>query len=265
METILDEIIEVKREEVKLLRREYNTSKFRDSEFFDKHRFSITESIGKDKNISIIAEIKKASPSKGIIREDFNHLKIADIYMTNLVNGISVLTDRNFFKGDINFLREIAGIKTVPLLRKDFIIDEYQIFEAKSNGADFILLIAEVLSENQIKELTHAAFETDLEVLLELHSEEELSRIDFDINKLIGINNRDLRNFSVDLNTSIIISENIGNDIIVISESGISEKKDIERLKESKINGVLVGEHLMKAEDIQNELKQLKEWCNREG
>ena len=185
--------------------------------------------------------------------------------MNNSVNGVSVLTDKNFFKGDIKYLNDIAGIKSVPLLRKDFIIDELQVFEAKSNGADFILLIAEILSENQIKELTHAAFESDLEVLLELHSEEELGKIDFSLNNLIGINNRDLKDFSVNLKTSISIAENLPENVIVVSESGISEEDDLKRLKDSPVQAILVGEHLMKANNIEDNLKQLIEWCNRES
>jgi indole-3-glycerol phosphate synthase len=185
--------------------------------------------------------------------------------MNTGATAVSVLTDKNFFQGDIRFLKDIAGIKSVPLLRKDFMIDEYQIFEAKSNGSDFILLISEILSANQLKELTHAAFENDLEVLLELHSEDELSKIDFSLNKIIGINNRDLKDFSVDLNTSISIAEKLPEDIIVVSESGISEKDDLERIKDSPVRAILVGEHLMKAGKIEDKLKQLIEWCYRES
>ena len=265
MKTKLDEIIEVKKEEVKTLRKDTSLSRFLDSEFYEKERLSISDSIRNDKNVSIIAEIKKASPSKGIIREDFDHLKIADIYMDNEVNAISVLTDVNFFKGSISYLNEIAKIKSVPLLRKDFIIDEYQVFEAKSIGADVILLICEALSENQIKELTHAAYEADLEALLELHSEEQLHKIDFSLNKLIGINNRNLSDFKVSLDTTLQLSKLIPGDVLFVSESGLNTKSDIEVIKSVNTNAVLIGEHFMRADNIDDSVKEMKEWCSNEN
>lgn len=263
--TILEEINEVKKEEVKKLRSNFSLSRFSDSEFYAKSRISFFDALNKTDQISIIAEIKKASPSKGIIREDFDHIKIASIYIENEVNAISVLTDVNFFKGSIKYLKDIAKFKTIPLLRKDFIIDEYQIFEAKANGADAILLIAESLSANQINELTAAAKESDLEVLLELHSEQELQKVNFEQNKVIGINNRDLKNFTVDLATTDIIGKHIPDENLLISESGIKTKADIAILKKTKTKAVLVGEHLMSSQNIANAIKELKEWCRREN
>ncbi len=265
MKTVLDDILEVKRDEVKLLHRDNSMSRFKDSEYFSKPRLSITESITNDHNVSIIAEVKKASPSKGIIREDFDHLRIADIYMNNEVNAVSVLTDVNFFQGCIKYLNDIAGIKSVPLLRKDFIIDEYQVFEAKSNGADVILLICEALSTSQIQELTHAAFETDLEVLLELHSEDQLSKIDFSLNRLIGVNNRNLAYFSVSLDTTLKLRKQIPNEVLLVSESGLKMKKDIETIKQVNTDAVLIGEHFMRASNIGDSVKQMKEWCSNEN
>lgn len=263
--TILDEINEVKKEEVKKLRSDFTLSRFSDSEFFRKSRVSFYKALKNKDKISIIAEIKKASPSKGTIREDFNHLDIANIYMENGVDAISVLTDINFFKGSINYLIDIAKFKTVPLLRKDFIIDEYQIFEAKAYGADAVLLIAESLSKTQISELTAAAVESDLEVLLELHSIEELEKINFDQNKIIGINNRDLKNFKVDLQTTSKIGELIPNENLLVSESGIKTKTDIDFIKKTKVSAILVGEHLMSAQKIGNAVKELKEWSVNEN
>jgi len=261
---ILDEILEVKKEEVKKLRTEFSISRFKDSEFFEKDCFSFKDALSKDNAISIIAEIKKASPSKGIIKEDFNHLKIAEEYINTGADAISVLTDESFFRGHINFLKEIAQIKSIPLLRKDFIIDEYQVFEAKSNGADVILLIAEALSLQQIRELTHCAKEIGMEVLLEFHSEKELNKINPSANKIIGINNRDLKTFKVDIKTTEHLSDKIQGDFLLVSESGISTKEDIDYLKTTKTNAVLVGEHLMCSSSITDSLKQLKEWCSRE-
>ena len=263
--TILDEIISVKKVEVSKLHSDYSLSRFKDSGYFDKERLSLHESISKDTDVSIIAEIKKASPSKGVILENFDHKRIADIYLNQGVNAISILTDKNFFQGDISYLRDVADIKTCPLLRKDFIIDEYQIYEAKSNGADIILLIAEALSENQIRELTHAAMECDLEVLLELHSESQLGKINFELNKIIGINNRNLENFNVDLNTTSEISEKLPADLLIVSESGIKSEKDLEIIKDLPVSAILVGEHLMSSDSIEDSVKILKEWCVHES
>lgn len=261
MLNILSQIVEVKIEEVKRLKRDFTISRFSDSEFYSKLCLNFENALIKKEAIAIIAEIKKASPSKGIIRKDFNPLKIADIYMENDVNAISVLTDEQFFQGNISYLNEIAHYKSVPLLRKDFIINEYQVFEAKANGADAILLISEILSENQIKELSKAAFELGMNVLLELHNENQIPKIDFSLNKIIGINNRDLSNFATDLNTTLKISEQIHANVVFVSESGISEQRNFDFLKDTKTNAVLIGEHFMKAENIANSVKKIQEYC----
>ena len=262
---ILNEILEVKKKEVSDLRRKYSLSSFTETEFFENETLSFYKSLKDKFEISIIAEIKKASPSKGTIKEDFDHVAIAETYFRNGANAVSVLTDEMFFKGKIDYLKDIASFKTLPLLRKDFIIDEYQIFQSKSFGADFILLISEILSKNQIAELTHAAYEIGLEVLLELHSEEQLSKIDFNLNKLIGINNRNLDDFSVDLNTCINISQNLPEGVMVVAESGIDKKEDIQLLNKSNIDAILVGEYLMRSENIDAALEQLKKWCRNEN
>jgi indole-3-glycerol phosphate synthase len=258
---ILDEILDVKREEVLKLKKKYSLSSFNGMDFFNSKTLNLSERIRSNKHLSIIAEIKKASPSKGIIRKDFDHRRIAEIYFEEDVDAVSILTDNNFFQGDIKFLSDIAKGKQSPLLRKDFIIDELQVFESKANGADLILLICEVLSKNQINELTHAAFETGMEVLTELHSEDQLLKIDFTVNKIIGINNRNLKDFSVDLSVTEKIRKKVPDDVIVISESGINKKDDIKYLYNSGANAFLIGEYLMKSEDIRSKLKKLKEWC----
>ncbi|MBU0473825.1 MAG: indole-3-glycerol phosphate synthase TrpC [Bacteroidetes bacterium] len=258
---ILAQIVEVKIEEVKKLKRDFTISRFSDSEYYSSECLNFEKALRKKEAISIIAEIKKASPSKGIIRKDFNPLKIADIYMENNVDAISVLTDEQFFQGNISYLNEIAKYKSVPLLRKDFIIDEYQVFEAKANGADAILLISEILSESQIEELSKASFELGMKVLLELHNENQLPKIDFSLNKIIGINNRDLTNFATDLNTTLKISEQISANVIFVSESGISEQRNFDFLKDTKTNAVLIGEHFMKAENIADSVKKIQEYC----
>ena len=263
--TILDEINDVKREEVKKLKRNFTLSRFSDSEFFSRKRLSFIHAINRADRISIIAEIKKASPSKGIIKNDFNHLDIAKIYMDNEAEAISILTDINFFKGSITFLNDIAKIKRVPLLRKDFIIDEYQIYEAKSNGADVVLLIAESLSSMQMKELISVAIENDLEVLLELHSIDQVKKINFNLETVIGINNRDLKTFNVDLNTTVKVENMIPENKILVSESGIKTLKDINFIKKTRTRAILVGEHLMASQNIKSSLKELKTWCRIEN
>jgi indole-3-glycerol phosphate synthase len=261
MMRILDQILQVKKEEVKRIRRTCSLSQFADSEFFEKKIMPFTSSLEDRSRIGIIAEIKKASPSRGLIRADFDHMKIADTYFNHEVNAVSVLTDKQFFQGDIKFMSDIAGIKSAPLLRKDFIIDEYQIFEARSYGADMILLIAEALSAGQILELTHAAGELGLEVLLEFHSETQIGKIDFGLNRLIGINNRNLDNFNTDLSTTLSLSEQLPDDLFLVSESGIKHEDDLRRLGQTKTAAILVGEHLISAPDLDQALKTLKDWC----
>ncbi|MFO7445441.1 MAG: indole-3-glycerol phosphate synthase TrpC [Ignavibacteriaceae bacterium] len=265
---ILDEILEVKKREVSELKKSYSLSSFTDFEFFSSNGFSFSKNIRTNKNLSIIAEIKKASPSKGILREEFNHLKIAEEYFKAGVQAVSVLTDKLFFRGDINFLYDIAKFKEAPLLRKDFIISEYQVYEAKAKGADIILLISEALSKAQINELTNSAKEIGLEVLLELHSADQFEKIDLRLNNIIGINNRNLEDFSVTLDTTAILSENILNraeDVLIVSESGISTKANISFLKKLEIDAILVGEYLMSTKDIKGKIEELKEWCSDES
>ena len=260
----LNEILDTKKTEISKLKERYSLSSFKEMEFFENNIISLREALDKSKAISIIAEIKKASPSKGIIREDFNHVSIAKTYFESGANAVSILTDLNFFQGSIEYLKDINSFKNAPLLRKDFIIDEYQIFESKAYGADSVLLICEVLSKNQITELTQAANEIGLEELLELHSENQLDKINYDINKIIGINNRNLNDFSVDLSTSINISKQLPDFVTVVAESGIEDEKDIQTLKENNVDAILVGEYLMRSENIGAAFTQLKEWCGDE-
>lgn len=262
---ILREILETKKDEVKSLKRKYSISSFEGMEFFNKPNLGFKKNLEINNHLSLIAEIKKASPSKGVIKKDFNHLRIAETYMKHSVDAISVLTDEKYFAGKIEYLQQIASIKTLPLLRKDFIVDEFQIFESKAFGADLILLISEALTKSQINDYTQTASEIGLEVLLEIHSADELKKIDLDVNKLVGINNRDLKNFNVDINTAINMKKLLPSHINLISESGISLKSDIEFLKANGINGILIGEHLMRSENLDSELIRLKEWCTSEG
>ncbi|MDP3149713.1 MAG: indole-3-glycerol phosphate synthase TrpC [Ignavibacteria bacterium] len=261
----LETIIAVKEQEVEELNQLFSVASFNDFEFYKQAPLSFSSALIKADAIAVIAEIKKASPSKGVLREDFNHLKIAKTYFENRVDAISILTDEIFFQGSINFLKDIAGIKTAPLLRKDFIIDEMQIHQAKAFGADAILLICEALDKTAITELTLCANEIGLDVLLEMHSAKQLEKIDQSINKIIGVNNRNLETFEVNLNTSINLRQNFNEETIFVSESGITTQRDILELKQINVNAVLAGEHFMKQENISSAIHEFQNWCRYEN
>jgi indole-3-glycerol phosphate synthase len=206
---------------------------------------------------AIIAEVKRASPSKGIIREDFDHWLIARAYVEAGACALSVLTDKVFFQGDIQYIADIRADISIPILRKDFIIDSYQLAEAKAFGADSVLLIAAALEKNQLHELHVEADELGLECLVEVHNEAELESVDMSVVKLIGINNRNLKDFSVDLATSIRLAALIPSGITIVSESGISSRADIDLLVQNGIHAVLIGESLMRSTDPGESLRKL--------
>jgi indole-3-glycerol phosphate synthase len=257
----LSEILAVKKEEVEKLKKQYSFNSFKETDLFYKKSLNFYADVKSSSGIAIIAEIKKASPSKGIIRDDFDYLSIAKSYFNQSVNAVSILTDKNFFMGHISYLNDIARIKTAPLLRKDFIIDEIQIYEAKANGADLILLICEALSKELIRDFTCVSKELGLEILLELHSEKQLDKIDFDLNKIIGVNNRNLENFKTDISTTQRISNHLPADVLLVSESGISKKEDVNYIRSAGVDAILVGEHLMRSGNIELKLSELKSWC----
>ncbi len=198
---------------------------------------------------AVIAEIKKASPSKGVLRADFNPAEIAASYARGGAACLSVLTDRDFFQGDDDYLRQARAACQLPVLRKDFIIDQYQVFEARCMGADCILLIVAVLDDIQLAELARLAEQLEMDVLLEIHDQAELERV-LPLNMpLIGINNRDLRTFETRLDTTLDLLSSIPADRIVVTESGILARKDVLLMREHHVNAFLVGEILMRATD----------------
>ncbi len=213
--------------------------------------------ISKGDTVSLIAEVKKASPSKGIIREDFDPVKIARIYEESLASAISVLTDKAFFQGDLEYLTLIREAVKIPLLRKDFIIDEFQIYEARAFGADAILLIAAILDKNQIIEYQHLAYELGLDSLIEVHTEKEVEKAICSDADIIGINNRDLSTFETNIDATAHLIKLIPDDKIVVSESGISTRDDILALKDQGVDTVLIGETLMKSDDIGKKIREL--------
>lgn len=211
----------------------------------------------KNQETAIIAEVKKASPSKGVIREDFNHLQIARSYQENGATCISVLTDEKYFMGKPEYLKEIREAVNLPLLRKDFIVDPYQIYEAKMLGADCILLIMAMIDFKTAVKFEKIAQDIGLAVLAEVHDQAELELALELQTKLIGINNRNLKTMEIDLNTSRKLVKLIPQDKIVICESGINDREDVQDMKNCGINSFLIGESLMKKKDIGKALKNL--------
>ncbi len=209
--------------------------------------------------IRLIAEVKKASPSRGIIRPDFNPVEIAQIYADNGASAISVLTETRYFQGSINHLADIRNAlrKKLPLLRKDFIFDPCQIYESRAYGADSLLLIVAILKPAKLQELLQLSHELHMSCLVEVHNEAEVEIALKSEAKIIGINNRDLTTFSVDFATTERLRPLIPPDRIVVSESGVKEHKDIERLRQLGINAVIVGESLMSAPDIAAKMREL--------
>jgi indole-3-glycerol phosphate synthase len=210
-----------------------------------------------NKKTAIICEVKKASPSKGIIREDFDPVQIAKIYESNGAACISVLTDEKYFMGKSEYLSAVRKEVNLPILRKDFIVDAYQIYEAKLIGADCILLIMAMIDLETAMEFEKIANDIGLDVLAEVHDKEELDLALKLKTKLIGINNRNLKTLKVDINTSKELEKFIPKDKIVVCESGISTKDDIITMQESKINTFLIGESLMRCDDIGQALQKL--------
>jgi indole-3-glycerol phosphate synthase len=209
--------------------------------------------------IQLIAEVKRASPSRGIIRLDFNPVEIAQIYADNGASAISVLTETGYFHGSLNHLTEIRNAlhKKLPLLRKDFIFDPYQVYESRACGADSLLLIVAILKPAKLQELLQLSHELHMSCLVETHNEAEVEIALKSEAKIIGINNRDLTNFSVDIANTERLRPLIPPGRIVVSESGIKERKDIERLRQLGINAVIVGESLMSAPDIAAKMREL--------
>jgi indole-3-glycerol phosphate synthase len=210
--------------------------------------------------IRLIAEVKKASPSRGIIRPDFDPTEIAQIYANNGVSAISVLTEAKYFQGSLEHLRDIKNVlrdKGLPLLRKDFLFDPYQIYESRAYGADSLLLIIAILKLEELQEMLRISHELNMSCLVEVHNEAEVEIALKSGARIIGINNRSLTTFTVDLTTTERLRPLIPPDRIVVSESGIKGRSDIERLRQSGINAVLVGESLISASDIASKMKEL--------
>ncbi|MFT6934539.1 MAG: indole-3-glycerol phosphate synthase [Maribacter sp.] len=245
---ILSKIIADKYKEVALKKSLIPASQLEQSVLFDRKGGSLAKAL-RNSNTGIIAEHKRRSPSKDTINQNTNVGEVAKGYQKAGVCGMSVLTDIKYFGGSLEDLLLARACVPMPLLRKEFIIDEYQLLEAKAYGADVILLIAAVLTRQEIKTLSEFAQSLDLEVLLEVHNEEELHKSVMPSLDILGVNNRDLKTFNVSIDTSKILSELIPNDFVKVSESGISSIEAIQELKPYGYQGFLIGETFMKTDN----------------
>ncbi len=246
---ILDKIIARKKEEVAEAKSKISVQQLQDTEFYGRETFSLKKTL-KSKS-GIIAEFKRKSPSKGIINDSKTPLVVVSEYEKFGASAVSILTDKDFFGGSFDDLLSVRNHINIPILRKDFMIDEYQFQEAKSIGADVILLIAACLSPAQVSEFTDLAHSLNLEVLLEIHTEEELKHINKNID-FVGINNRNLKDFKVDLQHSVDLKNQLPHEIFSIAESGIYSEEDFKFLKEKGFDGFLMGEYFMKGNKIED-------------
>jgi indole-3-glycerol phosphate synthase len=252
----LQTIVEHKHEEVSKRKSMTKRSTFEAMEYFGRPTLSLREALHRPP-FGIIAEIKRSSPSAGAIRNSIEPTDVARQYASHGAAAISVLTDERFFSGTLQDLQHVREVVHLPLLRKEFIIDEYQIFEAKAFGADAVLLIASILEPSQLNDLFLAARELQLQCLVELYEESEIDKLNLDEMNLVGINNRDLRTFSVDITRTFTISRHLPKSATVVSESGITSSDDLQKLKTHGISAALIGEHFMKSEHPGKALQQL--------
>jgi indole-3-glycerol phosphate synthase len=244
---ILDQIIARKRVEVEQRKKAVPVSELEKKVHFNRNTVSLKQSLLDENKTGIIAEYKRKSPSKGVINNRSTVEGVTKEYTASGASGLSILTDTEFFGGSLEDL-ELARENDIPVLRKDFMIDEYQLIEARAHGADVILLIAACLSRAEAGQLALTAKSLGLEVLLELHDETELEHITPGVD-LVGVNNRNLKNFEVDLQRSSLLSQKIGDEFIRVAESGLASAKEIHYLQQFGFKGFLMGEYFMKHED----------------
>ena len=254
---ILDEIIANKKKELAETKRQAPFLDIKSKALDAEPTRGFWKALSNTGDIRLIAEVKKASPSKGVIREDFDPVTIAQIYEMSGASCLSVLTEKKYFQGELEYLAWIRKAVKLPLLRKDFIIDEYQIHEARAGGADAILLIAACLEKQQIEDYLGIAHRLGLDVLVESHTYKELGKSLRAGATLVGINNRELSTFTVSLQTTLDLIKDIPDDCTVVSESGIMTRDDMAMLHQAGVDAVLVGESLMREKDIGRKVKEL--------
>ena len=244
---ILTKIINVKRQRIAAARAAYPLERLQADCAKRGAAGRFGAAISRPDRVNIIAEIKKASPSKGLICADFDPVRIAKEYTDSGAAAISVLTEEDFFQGSLEIFRSVRQVTDLPLLRKDFIVDPYQVYEAASSGADAFLLIAAVLEAVEIRELSALGAELGLEALVEVHTAQELEKVLNSRAAIIGVNNRNLKTFEVDLDTSIRLAATAPANVVLVSESGINTAEDIRRLRGAGYQAFLVGEQLMRS------------------
>ena len=260
MEEVLKQIVAKKSEQLVQRKQEFSEESLRAKiETLDPPR-PFAKSINKPRFISLIAEIKKASPSRGIIRQDFNPCEIAMIYKESGVQAISVLTCQDYFLGDINYIGQINSIVNLPILRKDFIIQPYQIYESRAFGCDALLLISQLLSQDTLSEFIDLAKSLGLDCLVEVHTEKDLKKALKVKATLIGINNRNLKTLQIDFKTTERLYPLIPKERQVVVESGIKSYQDILFLKVLGVGAVLIGEAFMETSDIKAKIRQIMGW-----
>lgn len=242
---ILDKIVAHKKIEVEKAQQHASIQQLENKILFQRHTVSLTHNLLKENSTGIISEFKRKSPSKGIINNKSEAIDVVKEYENAGVSGSSVLTDELFFGGTIQDFISVRECVSIPLLRKDFMIDEYQFIEAKSIGADVVLLIASILTPAQVKVFTNLAKSLQLEVLLELHDETELNHVYHKVD-MVGINNRNLKTFEVDIEQSIRMADKLGNGFVKVAESGISTIETLKHFKQNGFQGFLIGENFMK-------------------
>ena len=257
MATILDKIVAAKREEIAAAQHAQPLAALRDQLATAPPVRDFFAALAAQGPIKLIAEVKKASPSKGVIRDDFDPVSIAETYATHGASCISVLTDEQFFQGHLDYLRAIRQRVAVPLLRKDFILDEYQIVEARVAGADAVLLIAECLDDCHLRALHNATLELGMTPLVELYEPANVARVLEAGATLVGVNNRDLRSFEVDLQHTVRLRQQIPPDCVLVGESGIYSRADVMLLESAGVDAMLVGESLMREADIGSAVRSL--------
>jgi indole-3-glycerol phosphate synthase len=256
---ILDQILKDKKQELEIARQRTPLDRIEKLAIEQTGTIDLAARL-KGERIHLIAEVKKASPSRGVICQNFDPLKIARTYADNRVAAISVLTETKYFQGSLNYLINInntLGSNRPPLLRKDFIFDPYQIYESRAFGADALLLIAAILNVVLLKQFMEISHSLKMKCLVEVHNEVELESALASGAEIIGINNRDLQTFKTDIETTARLSRLIPKDRIIVSESGIKDRSDMEKLKSWKINAALIGESLVASNDIAGKIKEL--------
>ena len=254
---ILDEIVNNKLKEVAERKKEVPLAVLKSKLATSTSTRNFRKAISSPTKINIIAEIKRASPSAGIITKNFSLEELARIYEKNGASALSILTDQKFFRGKLKDLEKARKTSSLPILAKEFIVDEYQIYEAKTRGADAILLIARILDREKLKKYLDLAWQIDLDCLVEIHTEEEWRKIKDLPLDIVGINNRNLENFKVDLKMSFNLIKKIPLDKVVVSESGINNGEHIHRLQEAGVDAFLIGEALLKSKDVGKKLREL--------